>query len=95
MTSAIQQQQNSVVTNSVGIQNALCKATVIHLESHTTRAQWVCSGAENSAISDIVKLLRQKLERHIFVVSEAIRQFYVVEPKPVRKETTSDTPTFS
>ena len=30
------------VTTSVDIQNALCKATVIHSESQTTRVQWVC-----------------------------------------------------
>ena len=38
-------------------QNALCKATVTHLESHTTKAQCVCTEAENSAIVAFVKRL--------------------------------------
>ena len=37
------------------IQNALCKATVTHSESHMMRAQWVCFDAENSAIVATVK----------------------------------------
>ena len=51
-------QPNSVVTTSVSVQIALCKATVTHLESHsiTTCAQWICSEAETSAIAAIVKL---------------------------------------
>ena len=32
--------------------------TVTHLESHTTRVQWVCSDTENNAIVVIVKRLR-------------------------------------
>ena len=43
------QQPNRAVNTSVDIQNALCKATVTHAESHTTRVQWVCSEAENNA----------------------------------------------
>ena len=38
-------------------QNALCKDTVTHSESHMTRAQWICSEAEKSAIFAIVKRL--------------------------------------
>ena len=47
------QQQNSVVTTSVDILNALCKAGVSHsLECriYMTRAQLVCSEAQNSDI---------------------------------------------
>ena len=34
----------------VDIQHAPCKATVTHSQLHMTRAQWVCSEAENSAM---------------------------------------------
>ena len=44
------QQLNSAVIISVAIQNALCKAAVTHSESYTTRAQLVCSEAQNRAI---------------------------------------------
>ena len=47
----------STVTTLADIENALCKATVTHSEWHTTRAQWVCSEAENNAIVAIVKCL--------------------------------------
>ena len=49
--------QNSDANTLVDIQKALCKATVTHSQSHTTRAQWVCSDAENGAIVAIVKRL--------------------------------------
>ena len=39
------------------IQNVQCKAAVTHLELHTTRVQWVCLEAENSAIVTTVKCL--------------------------------------
>ena len=39
------------------IQNALCKTTVIYSEPHATRAQWVWSEAENSAIVATVQRL--------------------------------------
>ena len=49
----------------VEIQNALCQAKVTHSVLHTTRAQLVCSDAENRAIAVIVKALRAHLEmRH-------------------------------
>ena len=43
-------QLNSAVNSSVDMQNVLCKAAIAHSESHATRAQWVCTEAENSAI---------------------------------------------
>ena len=57
IASAIEQ-VNSTVTTSVDIQNTLCncKATVTPSELRTTRAQWVCSEAKNSAVVAIVKL---------------------------------------
>ena len=39
------------------IQNVLCNATVTHSESHTTRAQWVCS-EENSVKQVIVSIVK-------------------------------------
>ena len=54
---------HTAVTISVAFQNALCKDTVTHSESHTTRAQCVCSEAENRAIVAIVKRLRGKTNK--------------------------------
>ena len=52
------QHLNRAATTLADIQNTLCKVTVIHSELHyTTRAQWVCSEAENSAIVAISKRL--------------------------------------
>ena len=48
---------NSAVTTSMNIQSALCEDTVTHSELQTTRAQWVCLDAENSAIVAVVKRL--------------------------------------
>ena len=42
--------QRCKYTTSVDIQKCSTKAAVTHLESHATRAQWICSRAENSAI---------------------------------------------
>ena len=50
-------QLNSAATTLVDILNSLCKAKITHSESHSTRAQLVCSDAENSAIVVIVKRL--------------------------------------
>ena len=51
------EQLYSAVTTSVDIQNALCEAADTHSEWNTTRAQWVCSEAENSAVVVTVKRL--------------------------------------
>ena len=48
--------------STVDIRNALRKAAVTHLKSHTTRAPCICSEAENSAILAKVKMLRAHLE---------------------------------
>ena len=54
--------KNSAVATSVDIRNALCKAAVTHLKSHTTRAPWICSEAENSAIVAKVKMIMTRLQ---------------------------------
>ena len=46
----------------MGIQNPLCKATVTHSESHTRRAQWVCSEAEKRVI--LIVAVYEALKAH-------------------------------
>ena len=49
--------KKSAVITLVNILNARCKAAITHSESHTTRAQWVCSDTGNIAIVASVKRL--------------------------------------
>ena len=53
-TSHLTAKQCCKYTTSVDIQNALLKATVTHLEAHVTKAQLVCSRAENSVYKQLL-----------------------------------------
>ena len=46
---------------SLALQNVLCKATLTHSQSRTTRAQWVCSEAENKRRTGCCEALKAHL----------------------------------